>query len=98
VFAASIDTPATTDEPDWRRISPDKQKWEPHILPSSIEELCCRFVQRYNLHFGAIDLILTPENKYFFLELNANGQWVWIEMITGMPMSAAMIDLLSKDF
>lgn len=97
VFAASIDTLKSADEPDWRRITPDKQNWEPHVLPTSIEELCRQLVQRYDLHFGAIDLILTPQGEYYFLELNANGQWVWIEMITEMPISAAMIDLLSQN-
>lgn len=97
VFAASIDTSVFDGEPDWRRLSPEDQKWQRHILPHEIEQYCIKLVQNFNLHFGAIDLIFTPQGEYYFLELNANGQWVWIEMITGMPMSAAMIDLLSKN-
>lgn len=94
VFAASIDTQGETAEPDWRRIPPDRQQWKPHTLPPSIEAVCQRLIEHYQLHFGAIDLLLTSEGDYCFLELNPNGQWVWIELITSMPMSAALIDLL----
>jgi glutathione synthase/RimK-type ligase-like ATP-grasp enzyme len=97
VFAASIDTSKSSGEPDWRRISSDDQKWQYHTLPHKLEQCCIALVQKFNLHFGALDLILTPQDEYYFLELNANGQWVWIEMITGMPMSTAMIELLSQN-
>lgn len=50
----------------------------------------------FGLEFGAFDLILTPENEYYFLELNANGQWGWIQYMTGLPIKEAIADLLIK--
>jgi glutathione synthase/RimK-type ligase-like ATP-grasp enzyme len=94
VFAAAIDTSASP-EPDWRRLAPDRQQWQLHDLPSTVADRCVRLLRRYDLLFGAIDLILSAEDEYVFLELNANGQWVWIELITGQPMSEAMTRLLS---
>jgi len=47
------------------------------------------------LSFGAIDLLLTPTGEYVFLEINPNGQWYWLELITGIPLTNAMCDVLT---
>jgi len=95
VFAASIDTLNSQDQPDWRRLPPDQQPWTPFELPSVLSKLSVQLVRAYGLAFGAIDLIQARTGEYFFLELNANGQWVWIELLTGLRISDAMLALLS---
>lgn len=97
VFAAAIDSKSVKVKTDWRRISPDKQKWFIFDLPKELEQKCIALVKGYNLEFGAIDLIISEDDDVYFLELNANGQWVWIELITGLEMSKAMIELLSSE-
>ena len=52
-------------------------------------------VRRLGLRYGAIDLILTPEGDYVFLEINPNGQWQWIEEPTGLPITSALCDELT---
>jgi len=42
-----------------------------------------RTAPAYGLNFGAIDLIVDPDGEFFFLELNPNGQWAWIQQATG---------------
>ena len=54
-----------------------------------------RLMKALKINFGAIDMILTPEGEYVFLEVNPNGQWGWIEKLTGMPISQAIADVLS---
>jgi len=39
---------------------------------------------------------VTPENEYVFLELNPSGQWLWIEDLTGLPISAELENLLCR--
>jgi hypothetical protein len=39
-------------------------------------------------------MIVTPDGGYVFLELNPNGQWLWIELITGAPITDAIVALL----
>jgi glutathione synthase/RimK-type ligase-like ATP-grasp enzyme len=46
------------------------------------------------LQFGAIDLALTQSGNYYFLEINPNGQWLWIEDKLGYPISQAVADWL----
>ncbi|MEM9292212.1 MAG: MvdC/MvdD family ATP grasp protein [Acidobacteriota bacterium] len=63
-------------------------------LPPEIERLCLRMKQRLRLNMCNIDLIVTPEGEYLFLEVNPNGQWAWIEELTGLPLRQALVDEL----
>lgn len=76
---------------DWRR---KKLEFIIFELPSEIHELCVKLVKEMDLSFGAIDLILSPDGTYTFLEVNPNGQWVWIEIETGLKISDALIEHL----
>ncbi|HEY8379851.1 MAG TPA: hypothetical protein VIK91_25345 [Nannocystis sp.] len=51
-------------------------------------------MRRLGLRFGAIDLVRAADGEYFFLEITPNGQWLWIEWITGVPLVSTMCDLL----
>lgn len=80
---------------DWRRYDFANVRHEPYQLPQDIEAKLLRLMKRWELSFGAIDMILTPDDRYVFLEINPNGQWGWIEGITGMPISRAIAELLA---
>jgi len=95
VFACEIhsqDSEKTKD--DWRHYDFENVKHEVHQLPIEIEKKCLKLVKLLGLKFGAIDMILTPGGQYVFLELNPNGQWLWVEHLVGLPISNALIDLL----
>lgn len=79
---------------DWRHYDLENVPHLIHKLPLSIEKLCLTMMERLGLNFATFDLVLTPEGKYVFLELNPNGQWLWIEQLTGMPISQAIAELL----
>ena len=80
---------------DWRRY-PDlsRLKHETYALPDDIESKLVRLMDELGLNFGAVDLILTPDQRYVFLEVNPSGQWGWIEELTGMRISSALCHLL----
>jgi hypothetical protein len=95
VFAAEIQSQANrSTRHDWRHYDLEHTPHLPHALPAHIETLCVRLVRAIHLCFGAIDMIVTPDNEYVFLEINPNGQWAWIEDLTGLPISNAIADLL----
>jgi len=78
---------------DWRNYGGEI----PYIsakLPPDIEEKCVKFVEELGLHFGAIDMIRTPNDRFVFLEINPSGQWYWVEEKTGLLISEALINLL----
>jgi hypothetical protein len=82
VFAAEIHSPGSV-----RRL-------RPHDLPDDVGRRCQGLMRHLGLSFGTIDLILTPEGHYVFLEVNPGGGFLLIERITGMPITEALCDLL----
>ena len=63
---------------DYRDFSADI-RYEATLLPKSVERLCREFILSYNLNYGAIDLIVTPDEEYVFLENNPGGQFLFVE-------------------
>jgi glutathione synthase/RimK-type ligase-like ATP-grasp enzyme len=91
VFAAEIHSQnSQRTKHDWRRYDLENTLHKSHELPVEIQKSCVEITEHYGLEFGAIDLILTPEKKYVFLEINPNGQWAWIEALTGLPIANAI--------
>lgn len=79
---------------DWRRGSRVDLLHELVELPDDLADRCRALTRALDLRYGAIDLILDTAGAYWFLEINANGQWAWIERRTGAPLSAAIVDTL----
>lgn len=98
VFATEIYLPKDAkDEVDWRRQEIDQLRHVAHILPALLERRILSFVQQLGLQFAALDFIVTPDDRYVFLEVNPNGQWAWIEQLIDTPISSALVDLLSGE-
>ena len=97
VFAAEIHSQETVGtEIDWRRGSDPTLPHVVALLPDEIANACILLTKKLGLRFGAIDLIRDQAGAYWFLEINPNGQWAWIEKRTGQPISAAIVDLLTE--
>jgi putative peptide maturation system protein len=79
---------------DWRRGDHHHGRYAIHDLPPADARRCVELVRRLGLSFGALDLILTPDGRYVFLEINPNGAWLWMQRTTGLPIGAAICDLL----
>ena len=69
-------------------------KHEPFNLPNIITKHILTLMKTWKLKFAAIDMIVTPSGEYVFLEVNPNGQWGWIETLTGMPITDSLVELL----
>ena len=63
-------------------------------LPRKVEEQCRLLVSELGLRFGAIDLVRTVDDQYYFLEINPNGEWLWIEDALGYPIAASIASQL----
>ncbi|WP_200979840.1 hypothetical protein [Echinicola sp. 20G] len=93
VFAAKVDSQAHEEtKVDWRR---ERLPFQVFSLPQAISDLCIKLVDTLGLRFGAIDLIRKKDGAYVFLEINPNGQWVWIEQQTGLPLTKSLIKELA---
>lgn len=67
-------------------------------LPPRVSDRCLALNKALNLRFSCIDMVLTTDGEFYFLEVNPNGQWAWIEDMVGPPIRDAIIDLLAGTF
>ena len=74
-----------------------------HDMPHEIIDLgdvankqIVEFSKRFSLTFGALDFIETPDGRLVFLEDNPNGQWAWLEHLTGIPIAMAIAEHLQN--
>lgn len=81
---------------DWRNLDLDNTPHYPHRLPDEVAERCVSLVRDLGLHFGALDLIFTPQDQYVFLEINPFGQWAWVQEMCGLPLAEAHCSLFRE--
>lgn len=98
VFTASIDSQSSEQaRHDWRRQGIALLKaWQPYALPQDVEEKLLKLMHRFGLTYGAMDLILTPDGRHVFLEVNPVGEFFWLEQCPGLPISKAIADILLR--
>jgi glutathione synthase/RimK-type ligase-like ATP-grasp enzyme len=79
---------------DSRGVAPHLLKHCRHDLPAKIRSQILSFVKQQGLAFSAMDLVYSKDNQYIFLENNPNGQWLWLEIETGVNLSTHLIEML----
>lgn len=96
-FAFKIDS--QTDETskfDWRQ----RPKYTTGIIekmdiPRYIQQTLHDFMKRANIVFGSFDFIVTPNDEWVFLEINPQGQFLWLEEdLPDVPLLDAFCDFL----
>lgn len=81
---------------DYREFSVEIP-YEAAALPSELAERCVAFVRSYGLEFGAMDLIVTPDDEVVFLENNPGGQFLFVEqLVPELKMTDAVADVLAR--
>ncbi|MEV8373635.1 ATP-grasp ribosomal peptide maturase [Kribbella sp. NPDC056861] len=89
VFSVRIESPHL----DWRRDY-DKVTYAVIETPQHVTDACQRYLDRFGLLFGAFDFGIAQDGSWVWYECNTAGQWHWLELETGLPMTAALADLL----
>ena len=81
---------------DWRLSDCYKISLTQHeiSLPHEVQCLCVDITKKFRLKYSAIDLVLGKDRSYYFLELNPNGQWAWIEQLGMYGLRDEIIDEL----
>jgi ATP-grasp ribosomal peptide maturase len=74
---------------DWR-ADYDTLCYEPVRLPDSVESSLLRMTDCLGLSFAVADFVVTADDQHYFVDLNPNGQWGWIQEATGLPIAAAL--------
>lgn len=66
---------------DWRVDNCSAVEYQKMTISKNLENMCLNLLSQFNLNFACIDLIVSKNNKVYFLDLNPNGQWAWLDEI-----------------
>ncbi len=89
-FTVRIDS---EDKLDWRR-NYRGLKYEIIDCPPKISEQCMGLLKDFRLNYGAFDFIVDENDRWYFLEVNPNGQWLWLEHELQIPISKKIVGYL----
>ncbi len=53
-----------------------------YTLPALVEEQVQKLMNELDLNFGSLDIVVTKDNRYVFLEVNPNGQYGAVSLAT----------------
>jgi hypothetical protein len=95
VFTARVDSAARSETAvDWRRDGVGLlHAWVNESLPADIERGLVALLAELGLNYGAADFVVTPDGKHVFLEVNAVGEYFWLDRVH--PISEAIADVLT---
>jgi len=95
-FAAAIHAMSERALIDWRSDY-GSLRYEQISVPVEVASACVRYLEALGLRYGAFDFVVTPSGDWVMLECNPHGQWLWIEHATGLPIAAALAELLNRE-
>lgn len=91
VFCASMDLSKSRHGVDCRV---DRLPTAQFKLSDDVAARLCSLTEKLGLIYAAIDLRLTTSGELIFFEVNPEGQYLWTEIDTGMPISNALAQRL----
>lgn len=92
IYPVRIDT---KNQIDWR-MDYQNHRYTQVACPDDIIKKCYKLMDDFDLTFGAFDFIVTPEDDWIFLEVNPNGQWLWLEQSLKLDISKKIIEYLAN--
>ncbi len=92
LFATRITSPHL----DWRRDL-TACAYSPARVVGGETEAIHLLMGELDLRYGALDFVVDRYDRWWFLEVNPNGQWLWLEHATGQPITAAVAGALCRD-
>ena len=79
---------------DSRGFSPALLPHEEITLPEEIADKVASMMSNMGLVFSAMDFVVDRAGEWWFLENNCNGQWLWLQHVTGVDLVGGFVDLL----
>ena len=65
---------------------------EPYDLPADVADGCRRLLRDLGVVHSSLDFIVTPSGEHIFLEVNPQGQFLFLETRAGLPL----LDMFSE--
>ncbi len=97
LFTAAVDSQRLQKAKiDWRKQGVNLlNSWQKYDLPEDVKQKLLQLMAYFGLHYGAIDIIVTPNGQHIFLEVNPVGEFFWLECYPpNFPISQALAEIL----
>jgi glutathione synthase/RimK-type ligase-like ATP-grasp enzyme len=96
VFTAAVDSQVLEGAKlDWRKEGVTLlDAWTKYSLPKPVERALLKLTKWFGLNYAAADFIVTPEGRHVFLEINAGGEFFWLQRTPGLPIVEALAEVL----
>lgn len=96
VLTAAVDSQKSAEARlDWRKDGVGLlEAWTPYRLPPPVERALLSLTASFGLNYAAADFVVTPRGRHVFLELNAGGEFFWLQRVPGLPIVQALADVL----
>ncbi len=95
IFATAFYSQETSYGVDYR-MDMERARVKATHLTAEVERRLHNLMDRLGLVYGAIDMRLTPDGRYVFLEINPEGLWRFVEERTGQPITASLAGVLAS--
>jgi ATP-grasp ribosomal peptide maturase len=99
-FSVIIRSGSVESYVDWR-ADYGSLSYEPIPTPSPVATAVAAYLKQFGLAFGCFDFTIGPgpdgPDTWWFLECGPNAQWGWIAHETGLPIAAAIAELLTAE-
>lgn len=96
VFTAAVDSQVLDGAKlDWRKEGMTLlDAWWKYELPKPVERALLKLTKWFGLNYAAADFVVTPEGRHVFLEINAGGEFFWLQRTPGLPIVEALAEVL----
>ncbi|MFF2013990.1 MvdC/MvdD family ATP grasp protein [Streptomyces sp. NPDC058195] len=81
---------------DWRWLPADECEWAIREIPAALQASVRRYMAAAGLVYAAVDFAIDATGRFWFLEANQGGQFGFVEIATGAPISQAIADWLTS--
>jgi hypothetical protein len=81
---------------DWRRAAPESVEYSVCELPEKTQSGLRGLVEEYGLRFATADFAVDADGIWWFLEINPNGQWAWLEDQVDVDLTGRLIRTLTR--
>jgi ATP-grasp ribosomal peptide maturase len=95
ITTAAIRAGTAESRVDWR-ADQDSSSYSLIEPPTDVLAGVRELMLALDLRYAALDFVVTPDNDWVHLEINAGGQFGFIEDKTGAPLTDHLADLLAK--
>ena len=82
-----------TQRCDVRRRNMEDVEYRSVPVPAGVGSFTAALLSEFGLRFGALDFAVTPAGRWYFLEINPNGQWAWLDEAGACDIAGSLVEV-----